>query len=82
MSYCLLYTHKSSRYAVNAMIDQNMYIVMNAYRISSNKHPGAYFLQGLQDQAFKRDWAFIRVPALILDRSSLISKARWTYVVL
>ena len=38
------------------------------YRISSNKRPGAYFLQGLQDPALKRDQAFIRDPTLISYR--------------
>ena len=35
------------------------------YRISSNKRPGAYFLQGLRDPAFKQDRAFIQGPVLI-----------------
>ena len=38
---------------------------LTTYRISSNKRPGAYFLQGLQDPAFKGDRAFIWGPALI-----------------
>ena len=37
------------------------------YRISSNKCPGAYFLQGPQDPALKRDQAFIRDQALICN---------------
>ena len=43
------------------------------YRISSDKRPGASFLQGLQDPALKRDQAFIRDPALISYRLFLIA---------
>ena len=46
---------------------------VEVYRISSNKRQGAYFLQGLQDPAFKQDQAFMRGLALI-------SKIRWTYM--
>ena len=38
------------------------------YRISSNKCPGAYFLQDLQDPALKWDQGFIHDPTLISYR--------------
>ena len=37
------------------------------YRISSNKRPGAYFLQGLQDPAFKRDRRLFETGRLFLN---------------
>ena len=54
----------------------NVYV--HVYCISSNKSPGAYFLQGLQDPVFKRDRAFILGPVLIF--LFLISKVSWTYI--
>ena len=40
--------------------DKGLWAEMIAiYHISLNKHPGTYFLQGLQDLVFQRDRAFI-----------------------
>ena len=55
------------RYFIHLAICTMLRFIL-AYRISSNKCPVAYFIQGLQGPEFKRDWVFIQGPALISCR--------------
>ena len=53
-SFCKL---KACVSGANSLKYSNKFVVMQKCIISSNKRPGAYFLQGPKDRAFKRDRA-------------------------